>query len=147
MYVTWTQILATSSNMVNYPFEYVTSWESFHKFSWKDAIMENSRPIYLEIFHILCDVLATLTCYAMLFKNRMQHEILIEKEVLEGSSPPTFLTLFSYFNLRRKWIVTKDMTLDEILEFYTARSSVCLNITSKFRTVATFKSFVKRNSN
>jgi hypothetical protein len=62
--------------------------------------MENSRPIYLEIFHILCDVLATLTCYAMLFKNRMQHEILIEKEVLEGSSPPTFLTLFSYFTFQ-----------------------------------------------
>jgi hypothetical protein len=37
------------------------------------------------------------------------------------------------------------MTLHKITEFYTGWFSVCSNITSKSRTAATFKSFVKQD--
>jgi hypothetical protein len=38
------------------------------------------------------------------------------------------------------------MTLHEITDFYTEWFSVCPNITSKFCTIAIFKSFVKENN-
>jgi hypothetical protein len=39
-------------------------------------------------------------------------------------------------------LLHKDMTLHNIIEFYIA---VCPNITSKFRTIAMFKSHIKEN--
>jgi hypothetical protein len=38
------------------------------------------------------------------------------------------------------------MTLHKITEFYTEWYSVCPNITSKFRTIAIFKNYVKQNN-
>jgi hypothetical protein len=38
------------------------------------------------------------------------------------------------------------MTLNKITEFYTELFSVYHNITSKFRTIAIFKSFIKQNN-
>jgi hypothetical protein len=38
------------------------------------------------------------------------------------------------------------MTLHKITEFYTEWFSVCLKLTSKFRTIAIFKNCVKQNN-
>jgi hypothetical protein len=42
--------------------------------------------------------------------------------------------------------VYKCMTLHRISELYTQWFSVCLNITSKFRTIAIFENFVKQHN-
>jgi hypothetical protein len=52
---------------------------------------------------------------------------------------PTFLTLFNI-------IVCKDMVPHKITEFYMHWFSACTNITSRFRTIIIFKSFIKQNN-
>jgi hypothetical protein len=42
--------------------------------------------------------------------------------------------------------MTKDVALHKITELYNEWFKACPNITSKFRTIAMFKSFVKQNN-
>jgi hypothetical protein len=60
-----------------------------------------------------------------------------ETKTLEITTPLTFLTVFKI-----KSHTIQNMTLHKIIKFCTDCFSVCQNITSKFRNIAIFKSFV-----
>jgi hypothetical protein len=54
--------------------------------------------LYLEIVYILFDLPVALTCCDM-FKNGYSMELKFKQEILEGTSPSTFLTEFPYVRL------------------------------------------------
>jgi hypothetical protein len=76
----------------------------------------------------------------------------IKQDVLDRPNLPTFLTLFNNAvwmtaeNVPLMGDLNKDKTLYKITEFYTEWFSVYPNITSKFRTIAIFKSLFKEDN-